>query len=153
MQSYLLDTGVLLRAFDRTFAEHEQIRDFLRQSRARGDELVTTTQNLAEFWNVSTRPQSARGGFGRSTAETRRRLDFIERYMTVETDNHRSFHCWKKLLMDHDIKGTSVHDARLVAIMAARGIDNLVTLNGADFNRYGISVHSPNDLIGVSGKA
>jgi hypothetical protein len=45
---------------------------------ARVDELVMATQNLAEFWNVCTRPATARGGLGLSIAETDRRLSVLE---------------------------------------------------------------------------
>ena len=52
----LVDTGVLLRVFDRSSADQKVIfRDF-RLLWKQGHSLVTSHQNIAEFWNVATRP-------------------------------------------------------------------------------------------------
>jgi predicted nucleic acid-binding protein len=60
----LVDTGVLLRAFDRSSPEQRTIFRALRKLWSDNHDLVTTSQNVAEFWNVSTRPAQARGGLG-----------------------------------------------------------------------------------------
>jgi hypothetical protein len=48
------------------------------RSGAEGDILVTAAQCAAEFWNVCTRPTTARGGFGLSIPEAGRRLRVLE---------------------------------------------------------------------------
>ena len=58
----LLDTGVLLRLFERLDPNYSDVRAVLKLLWARGDEMVITPQNAVEFWNVSTRPVTARGG-------------------------------------------------------------------------------------------
>jgi predicted nucleic acid-binding protein len=65
----LADSGVLLRLLERADPLHATIRAAVRTLVARGDELVTATQNMAEFWNVCTRPATARGGLGLATAD------------------------------------------------------------------------------------
>ena len=60
----LVDTGVLLRAFDNSSLEQRPILRAFRLLRLQGHSIVTTHQNIAEFWNVATRPVSARSGFG-----------------------------------------------------------------------------------------
>ena len=40
------------------------------------------------------------------------------------------------LLATHQVSGVSLHDARLVAVMLAEGVDALLTLNFHDFRRY-----------------
>jgi hypothetical protein len=75
----LVDSGVLLRLLERTDPQHGVIRGAVRALRGRGDRLVTAPQNAAEFWNVCTRPVTARGGFGLSIADTDRRLRVVER--------------------------------------------------------------------------
>jgi predicted nucleic acid-binding protein len=65
----LIDTGVLLRLLDRSDLLHARIRQALRDLRGRGDAAVVSAQNIAEFWNVCTRPATARGGFGLSVAQ------------------------------------------------------------------------------------
>jgi hypothetical protein len=52
----LLDTGILLRVVNRQDALHEVTRLAVRMLKIRGDETVTTLQNISEFWNVCTRP-------------------------------------------------------------------------------------------------
>jgi len=51
----LIDTGILLRAFDAASTDYRLIRQALRVLWARQERLMVTLQNLAEFWNVSTR--------------------------------------------------------------------------------------------------
>jgi hypothetical protein len=60
--SCLIDTGVLLRAFDASYSGYQDIRRAIRMLWARQERLVVVTlQNLAEFWNVSTRPVDKNG--------------------------------------------------------------------------------------------
>jgi len=40
------------------------------------------------------------------------------------------------LLNDYPVSGKQIHDANIVAAMLTNGIDTLLTLNAADFNRY-----------------
>jgi predicted nucleic acid-binding protein len=58
----LADSGVFLRLMERNDPQHVAIRAMVSSLIARGDELVVATQNMAEFWNVCTRPAIARGG-------------------------------------------------------------------------------------------
>ena len=132
----LIDTGVLLRAFDRSFADYRSVRQALRILLRRHEPRFVTVQNLAEFWNVATRPLD-KNGYGLSADQVNRRLRWIERYCHVVTEDHRSFEIWKGLLVSHCLTGVAVHDARLVSVMLARHIPDILTLNRRDFRRYG----------------
>ena len=144
---YLIDAGVWLRLFDRTDSEHANIRTALQRLRSARHSLATCAQNIAEFWNVSTRPKTARGGYGKSVDVTERRVEFIERFATVLDDSPAAYRQWRDLLSQYHIQGTAVHDARLVALMHTVGIQSIVTLNVGDFARYqGISVSQPRDI-------
>src|SRR3954469_22427012 len=118
----LIDTGVLLRLVDRAAPQHVPIRQALRDLRARGDLSVTSAQNIAEFWNVCTRPASARGGYGLSVAETDRRVRLIERLLPLLTQTPTAYPMWRNLVVTHAVQGVQVHDARLVALMQAHGL-------------------------------
>ena len=61
---YLLDTGVLLRLVIRADPLHAQVRQAVGFLKNQGHQTVTLVQNVAEFWNVCTRPQAARGWNG-----------------------------------------------------------------------------------------
>jgi predicted nucleic acid-binding protein len=106
---------------------------------------VTSAQNIAEFWNVCTRPASARGGYGLSVAETERRVRLLERLFPVLTETPAAYPLWRNLVVAHGVQGVQVHDARLVALLQAHGITHVITLNGADFARYpGVVALRPN---------
>jgi predicted nucleic acid-binding protein len=92
-------------------------------------------QNIAEFWNVCTRPTTS-NGFDLSTTETSQRVQSIERTMTFLPDNERVYSIWRRLVAVNSVRGVQVHDARLAAIMQAYGINHILTLNVPDFVRY-----------------
>lgn len=143
----LLDTGILLRLLEPTDPQHATVRGAVRALRARGDTLVIAAQNAAEFWNVCTRPASARGGFGLSVAEAERRLRAIERLFPVIPDGAAAYHAWRALLVAHGVMGVQVHDARLVALMKVHATAHILTLNGGDYRRYpGIVTIDPASL-------
>src|SRR5262249_49486447 len=141
---FLLDTGILLRLVDRSDPHHADIRHALRRARSRGDTPVTSFQNIAEFWNVCTRPASARGGYGLSVAEAERKVRLLERLFPILTESLAAYSIWRSLVVVHGVQGVQIHDARLVALMQTEGITHIVTLNGADFSRYpGVVALSP----------
>ena len=142
----LVDTGVLLRAFDPASPEYRTIRRAIRSLVTRQEQLIVTVQNVAEFWNVSTRPID-KNGYGLSAERASRNLSLIERLCDVLTEDDASFAVWKGLLLAHSITGVAVHDARLVSVMIARGIPTIITFNARDFRRYnGISAIAPSDV-------
>ena len=66
---YLVDTNVLLRFSRQGDPSYQIAQDVVSKLEAGGHQLQTALQNLAEFWNVSTRPAN-RNGFGRTLPET-----------------------------------------------------------------------------------
>jgi predicted nucleic acid-binding protein len=144
---FFIDTGILLRIADRSAPECPVIRDAIRRLRDNGVSRLTATQNMAEFWNVCTRPKTSRGGFGLSIPVTNRRRRVVQRIVQVISEPANAYDIWTDLLIAHSVSGMQVHDARLVAFMKALSVADIVTLNGADFRRYpGINVHHPADI-------
>lgn len=140
----LADTGILIRAYHPPDPQQAVIEGALNTLVGRGEQLVTALQNVTEFWNVCTRPASARGGLGLDLAEAEFRLDRVERGFTILDDPPGLFHFWRRLVVAHGVKGKQVHDARLAALMKASGIAHILTLNGADFARYpGVTALDP----------
>ena len=120
----------------------------LRTLRRRKEILHYTPQVVAEFWNVCTRPASARGGFGLSPAEAERRARVIEHYLAVLPDTLARYLEWRRLVVAYAVAGAAVHDARLVASMKVYGVPHLVTVNVDDFRRcHDISVIAPQALV------
>lgn len=147
MTPYLGDTNVLLRLALRRAPEHRLVRTAIRNLRQRGDQLYYTPQNLVEFWNVCTRPVTARGGFGLTLAQTDWASRIIERAFTLLPDTPAVHAEWRRLVMRQGVTGVQVHDARLVSVMRVHEIRHLVTFNCRDLQRYPdvVAVH-PRDL-------
>jgi predicted nucleic acid-binding protein len=144
---YLLDSNILLRLFHRSDPLHPLVRHALRTLWARGDRFCFTSQILGEFWNVSTRPAAARGGFGLAVAETDRRMRLVERLYHMLPDTPTVHGEWRRLLVVHSITGVQVHDARIAAAMTVHGISHLLTFNGGDFARFfGITAVHPQTI-------
>jgi predicted nucleic acid-binding protein len=144
--SYLLDTGILLRLVDDKDPQHSLIRLAVRELVRRGEDLVITTQNIAEFCNVVTRPV-ADNGLGLPTALA---IDLLTRHIEPicavlhEQDTITSE--FKRVLAQYTVTGKQVHDARLVAMMLTWRVENVLTLNERNFHRFapeGITVVSP----------
>ena len=144
---YLADTNILLRFLLRNDPAYPAIRQAVRTLKTRGERIVTTSQNIAEFWNVCTRAVALRGGLGLSVEATERRLRLLERHFPVLPDSTAVYERWKSLVLSYKVIGVNVFDARLVAAMTAHGVSHILTANVNDFNRYsGITVLAPDEV-------
>ena len=132
---HLIDTNVLLRLAARTDPRHATVRSALRNLRGNGHELRTSPQNLAEFWNASTRPVS-QNGFGLSPADVDSLLRIVERIVALLPESPAAYAQWRRLVVTYSVAGVQVHDARLVAQMIVHGVTHVLTFNTRDFARY-----------------
>ena len=145
--AYLFDTNLFLRLARRNDPKRPLALEALQRLRSRKEVLCFTPQVLSEFWNVCTRPTSARGGLGLSLTQTERKARLIERYFRLLPDSLATFEEWRRLIVAHSVMGVEVHDAKLVASMNVYLITHLITFNVADFKRYsGITAVSPADV-------
>ena len=132
---YLIDTNVLIGFSYREDPRYQIVRPTVRDLIADGYQLQTASQNLAEFWNVSTRPVN-QNGFGQTPLQTNKVLQRIERFFPILPDSPKMYKEWKRLVVKHKVLGTKVHDARLVALMITHNVKRILTFNTADFTRY-----------------
>jgi predicted nucleic acid-binding protein len=147
--SYLLDTGILLRLADQRDAQHETVCRAVRLLIATREELLITTQNVAEFCNVATRPVT-NNGLGLPPNEA---LDLLNREVesicSIIAEPDKVYSEFKRLLGTYGVVGKQVHDARLVAMMLVGRVDTILTLNERNFRRYepeGIEIVTPASL-------
>jgi predicted nucleic acid-binding protein len=146
--SYLIDTNVFLRLVARTDPDRQAAFTALQKLIAQKETLYYTTQVLAEFWVVCTRPITARGGYGLSSFKTEQKAKLIERYCRLLPDSAATHQEWRRLIVAHSVQGVVIHDARLVATMNIHGVTHLLTFNKDDFKRYpGIITILPNDVV------
>jgi predicted nucleic acid-binding protein len=113
---------------------------------ASGEPAHFTPQNIAEFWNVVTRP-IANNGLGFSAALALVEVEKIERALTLLPDTPAMYGEWKRLVVLHGVVGVKVHDARLVAAMIVHNVRRILTFDAGDFARHGIEVLSPASVL------
>jgi predicted nucleic acid-binding protein len=148
--AYLLDTGILLRLANKQEPRYALIRGAVGRLVRRQEGLVISTQNVAEFCNVASRPV-VNNGLGLPPADALRILALeIEPICSVLTETDAAYAELKRLIGTYSVAGKQVHDAHLAAIMLAWRIDSILTLNDRDFRRFepeGIEVVTPASLI------
>jgi predicted nucleic acid-binding protein len=144
--SCLVDTNILLRIARRSDPQHKLIDAAVAKLALEGTTLLYTHQNIAELWNVMTRPV-ARNGFGLTGAEAEREVRAIEAGVSLLPDNEAAYREWRRIVVQHAVSGVQVYDARLAAMMVVHGISHILTLNVTDFSRYsGLTAVHPSSV-------
>lgn len=142
----LVDTNILVRLA--VPADRHHLRA-LRAVESLADEgLFVASQNFIEFWNVATRPLE-NNGLGRTVIEADRALRSFEQAFLCLPEPTDLYGRWRDLVLRFGVSGVKVHDARLVVIMLASDIDQILTFNADDFRRYeptGIRAVSPEEI-------
>jgi predicted nucleic acid-binding protein len=150
MARYLIDTNLLLRLSDTPSPQNPIAARALARLFQDGHELFITAQNLIEFWAVATRPVEV-NGLGWDVWRTRSEVRDIREKFPLLPDSPGIFDEWLRLVEELPLVGKRVHDARLVAVMKANGIDRLVTFNTGDFSIFpGLAVIDPHILTEAS---
>lgn len=144
--SVLVDTNVLLRRTQPAHESHAVAVESVARLLATGEPVHFTLQNIAEFWNVVTRPV-ANNGLGFSVVLALAEVEKIERALTLLPDVLAMYGEWKRLVVQHGAQGVKVHDARLVAAMNVHNVRRILTFDADDFIRYGVEVLQPSSVL------
>ena len=149
--SVLVDTNILLRSVEPSHHHHAVAVAAVSQLLAANTSVYFTLQNVAEFWNVATRP-AANNGLGLSIAATLEEVEKIEGLLTLLPDTPAVYAEWKRLVVENGVSGVKVHDARLIATMTTHGVRSLLTFDVDDFTRYtGVEVIHPKTVAASTG--
>jgi predicted nucleic acid-binding protein len=142
LSSCLVDTNVLLRLTRKLDPQYPIVNSAMVRLLSQNTSLYYTLQNLAELWNVMTRPVE-RNGFGLNIQEVDLQVRAIESVLKLLPDNRDVYMEWRRIIVQHGVIGVQVHDARLAAAMHVHGIEHILTFNLADFARFSglIPVH------------
>lgn len=147
---YLLDTGILLRLVDKQDLRHATVNAAVGLLGNKGEVLFITTQNMAEFFNVATRPLAS-NGLALTPSDALDLLEHeIEPICSALAEPSSVYGELKRLIATYGVIGKQLHDARLVAMMVVWQIENILTLNERDFRRYhpeGITIVTPASII------
>ncbi len=143
-----LDSNILLRLLKRSGPVCKEIRQAMKLLGQQGAVFCYFPQNAAEFWNVCTRPATARGGYGFTVAQTTRRLKLIEKHFQLLPDDMGVYTHWRQMVESLNILGVQVHDAKIAAAMKEHGVKTLLTINATDFKRFNhMTAVSPEEVI------
>src|SRR4051812_17107944 len=123
---YLLDTGILLRIIDEHDSQHQLVDVAIESLGDQGHDLYITTQNIAELWNVATRPVANNGLNLAPAAISQLIQQAVEPFCTIVTERDTLPTEFRRLLVQYGVVGKQVHDARLVAMMRVWQIENLL---------------------------
>ena len=139
----LIDSNILIFSVQHGHPRQEESINAVESCFQKEGAACIFLQNVTEFWNVCTRPVQ-NNGLGLSSLETERRLACLESVLTFLHDRPEVYREWRRLVVQHEVKGVQVHDARLAAGMIVYGIDRILTYNARDFKRYaGLTVVHP----------
>jgi predicted nucleic acid-binding protein len=146
MAAYLIDTNILMRVFQEASVHHPEAMRALSLLLGREEDVCITPQVIIELWASATRPLDVNGlgvqpGFLSGYVEGQ-----IEQFRMLD-DAPDVFESWLELVRKYDVKGKRAHDARLVAVMKAHRVENLLTFNVDDFKMFeGINTIHPSSV-------
>jgi predicted nucleic acid-binding protein len=132
VSSVVLDTNVLLRLASPAAPEHVMCRTAITALAGAGVQLALVPQVLLEFWVVATRPASV-NGFGWTTEQTHLAIDGFTQQMALLPETPAGFERWRGLVSSLSIARKRAHDMRIAAVMLSNGVQQILTLNPADF--------------------
>jgi predicted nucleic acid-binding protein len=145
--SWLIDTNILLRLIEPDHSMHPAAFGAFESLLSLNEVICALPQNIAEFWNVCTRPID-KNGLGFTPARTDVELRNIEAIVKVIPDIPAIYPVWRDMVVAHSVSGVQVHDTRIAAAMKVHGITHLLTFNGDHFKRFqGITVVAPDEII------
>jgi predicted nucleic acid-binding protein len=96
--------------------------------------LVITPQVIREYLVVLTRGKVFTETF--TVAQTLHEVEAILKTVSVLDETTEAAEQLRSLVKKHDVRGKSIHDANVVAVMLTHGVQGLVTYNAVDFKRF-----------------
>lgn len=139
------DTNLLLRAEQPEHPLHETASNAITATMRNGTRICLLPQTLYEFWNVCTRPEKY-NELGISLEETEQIVVRLESTFSILYDTQKVYEEWRHLVRLHGVSGVQVHDARIAAAVRVHRVEGLLTFNGDDFKRFGITTIHPQDV-------
>lgn len=143
MKAALVDTNILIHTKSPTSTEHARAKADIERLLTDGYELFVCPQVLRECHKVMTTPTTS-NGLGLSPAQAKAELQNILDTYSLTEDSNQSFIRWRFLVETYNVSGKNVHDTHIVACMLVHDINEVLTYNAKDFNRFNalITVHS-----------
>jgi predicted nucleic acid-binding protein len=130
----VIDTNVLVYSTVLDNPWHNQARRWLARLQSKGVHLCVTTQILREYLVVLTRGNVFEKSF--SVDQVLAQIRMLLPSLTVLDEPLEVVDLLHDLVRRYQIRGKSIHDANVVAVMLAHGIHRLASYNSSDFERF-----------------
>jgi predicted nucleic acid-binding protein len=82
-------------------------------------------------------PPAEKNGLGLAHSIVMGEIAMIEGFLTLLPESPTIYPEWKRLVLQYQVTGSKVYDARLVAFANVYRVGSILTFNSADFTRYG----------------
>ena len=112
----LVDTNVLIFSIQASHPWQEASIKAIEKLLTTEESVFVLWQNLAEFWNVCTRPLD-KNGLGLAPDEAAAQLDRLSFLFTIIFESAEGYAQWRNFVVEHQVRGIQVHDARIAAAM------------------------------------
>lgn len=133
-ENVFVDTNVLVYAAVSSAPSHQAARATLQALRDKGRNLWISRQVIREYLAVLSRPQAFSQPIPWSTLADDAR--HFERSFHVADEDAAVTLALLSIAKQVPVGGRQVHDANIVATMVARGLEQLLTHNVRDFERF-----------------
>lgn len=130
-----VDTNILLRALLSQMKQHAEVDALLKRTIHAGTELWISGQIIREFIVQATHPKTLSAPL--TIQQVVEELEALKPLFQIADETAVVRDKLLELLQEYPTQGKQVHDANVVATMLAYHIDTLLTLNVADFKRFG----------------
>ena len=129
-----VDTNILLRTYHDTLDHHTDAKALVYSFADAGVDLWISRQVIREYLVQATHPRTLAGP--EPLDQTLKRVASLQDGFMVADETPEVTDQLLELLRTYPTRGKQVHDANIVATMLVNGVDTLLTMNVADFQRF-----------------
>lgn len=130
----VLDTNAIVHAINADSDRHRHVLALIERMKAGGHRFCVTEQIVREFLVVVTQSRFLSKPLSPEVAR-RVATDLLYRFVFLPSNNQSRLNLLD-LIARHGLKGNVIHDANIVAVMAAHGVRNLLIYNRRDFSSF-----------------
>src|SRR5260370_37495806 len=105
----LVDTNILLRSVQPNHSLCSQATHAVSKLIRQKDAVFFCPQNIAEFWNVATRP-AERNGLGMKPEEALQEVGKLEKSLTLLPEVPAIYSAWEQIVATHMVQGVKRYD-------------------------------------------
>ena len=137
----LVDTNILVYSYNQLSPNYEKAKRFLEEDISNGN-LVTSLQNLVEYYSVITNPKTPGHLSDTNLAKIQieKWLGIFPKILVPQTQTATTI---SALLKRFPVKGADIHDVHLAATMMDNNVKTIYTADDKIFRQFKLKVINP----------